>query len=132
MNDAVLHNTFSHDGYYGNPSNSDYGQIVYNAGQPQNCFAGNDRAQRQRPTEPGADPTDLRQDHHRLQHRRAAPQPGAVRHRVRLVPGRGHLPAAHRCGHAPPSPGPADHARPVHRSAGQRLVLGREAGLSGR
>jgi len=42
MNDAVLHNTFRHDGYFGNPSNSDYGQIVYNAGQPQNCFAGND------------------------------------------------------------------------------------------
>jgi hypothetical protein len=41
MNDAVLHNTFSNDGYFGNPSNADFGQIVYNGGQPQNCFAGN-------------------------------------------------------------------------------------------
>jgi hypothetical protein len=39
--DALLHNTFSHNGYFGNPSNSDYGQIVFTKGQPQNCFAGN-------------------------------------------------------------------------------------------
>jgi hypothetical protein len=41
MNDAMLHNTFGNDGYFGNPSNADFGQIVYNPGQPQNCFAGN-------------------------------------------------------------------------------------------
>ncbi len=41
MNDALLHNTFSHNGYFGNPSNSDYGQIVFDPGQPQNCYAGN-------------------------------------------------------------------------------------------
>jgi hypothetical protein len=39
--DALLHNTFVHDGYFGNPSNSDFGQIVFTAGQPQNCFVGN-------------------------------------------------------------------------------------------
>jgi len=39
--DALLHNSFVHDGYFGNPSNSDFGQIVYTAGQPQNCFVGN-------------------------------------------------------------------------------------------
>jgi hypothetical protein len=39
--DALLHNTFSHDGSFGNPSNSDYGQITYSSGQPRNCFAGN-------------------------------------------------------------------------------------------
>jgi hypothetical protein len=39
--DALLHNTFSHDGYFGNPSNGDYGQITISAHQPQNCFAGN-------------------------------------------------------------------------------------------
>ncbi|MGP8059530.1 MAG: hypothetical protein ACLP9C_07840 [Acidimicrobiales bacterium] len=42
INDALLHNTFSNNGYFGNPGNSDFGQIVINAGQPQNCFAGND------------------------------------------------------------------------------------------
>ncbi len=38
---ALLHNTFSHNGFFGNPSNADYGQITLNAHQPQNCFAGN-------------------------------------------------------------------------------------------
>lgn len=41
MNDALLNNTFSHNGYFGNPSNADYGQITFNPNQPQNCFAGN-------------------------------------------------------------------------------------------
>lgn len=40
-NDALLHNTFRHNGFFGNPSNSDYGQITTNAHQPQNCYAGN-------------------------------------------------------------------------------------------
>jgi hypothetical protein len=39
--DALLGNTFVHDGYFGNPSNADFGQIVIEAGQPGNCFAGN-------------------------------------------------------------------------------------------
>ncbi|HVC66772.1 MAG TPA: hypothetical protein VND44_04190 [Acidimicrobiales bacterium] len=41
MNNALLHNTFSHNGYFGNPSNGDYGQITLNAGQPSNCYVGN-------------------------------------------------------------------------------------------
>lgn len=40
--DALLHNTFRHNGYFGNPSNGDFGQITLDPGQPQNCFAGND------------------------------------------------------------------------------------------
>jgi hypothetical protein len=39
--DALLHNTFVHDGYFGNPANSDFGQITISAHEPQNCFAGN-------------------------------------------------------------------------------------------
>jgi hypothetical protein len=39
--DALLNNTFTGNGFFKNPSNSDYGQIVLNAGKPQNCFAGN-------------------------------------------------------------------------------------------
>ncbi|MGH9918945.1 MAG: hypothetical protein ACRD6W_08780 [Nitrososphaerales archaeon] len=39
--DALLNNTFIHDGYFMNPSNSDYGQITFSKGEPQNCFAGN-------------------------------------------------------------------------------------------
>jgi len=39
--DALLHNTFSDNGFFGNQSNADFGQIVIDAGQPRNCFAGN-------------------------------------------------------------------------------------------
>ena len=41
MNNALLHNTFSHNGSFGNPSNGDYGQIILNSGQPSNCYSGN-------------------------------------------------------------------------------------------
>jgi hypothetical protein len=39
--DALLHNTFQHNGYFGNPSNGDYGQITVSDHQSQNCYAGN-------------------------------------------------------------------------------------------
>ncbi len=39
--DALLNNKFIHNGFFGNPTNGDYGQIVMNSGLPQNCFAGN-------------------------------------------------------------------------------------------
>ena len=39
--DALLHNTFRHNGYFGNPSNSDFGQITLFGGEPANCFARN-------------------------------------------------------------------------------------------
>lgn len=38
---ALLHNTFRHNGFFGNPSNSDFGQITLDPGHPQNCYAGN-------------------------------------------------------------------------------------------
>jgi hypothetical protein len=54
MNDALVHNRFHHNGFFGNPSNSDYGQITTNAGQPQNCFARNSAPD-------GSAPPDLQQ-----------------------------------------------------------------------
>jgi hypothetical protein len=39
--DALLNNTFSHNGYFGNPTNSDFGQIVFNPGKPRNCYRSN-------------------------------------------------------------------------------------------
>ncbi len=39
--DALLNNTYVNDGYFGNPSNSDFGQITLFGGEPQNCYAGN-------------------------------------------------------------------------------------------
>ncbi len=41
MNNALLHNTFAHNGSFGNPSNGDYGQITLNGGQPSNCYRDN-------------------------------------------------------------------------------------------
>jgi len=41
MNDALLHNTFSHNGYFGNPTNADFGQITVAGNQPRNCFRDN-------------------------------------------------------------------------------------------
>jgi hypothetical protein len=41
MDDALLHNSFRHNGFFKNPSNSDFGQITVSSGQPQNCFVGN-------------------------------------------------------------------------------------------
>jgi hypothetical protein len=38
---ALLRNTFSHNGYFGNPGNVDFGQITISAHEPRNCFAGN-------------------------------------------------------------------------------------------
>ena len=40
--DALLGNTFRDNGYFGNPSNSDFGQITLFGGEPRNCFRGND------------------------------------------------------------------------------------------
>ena len=34
-------NTFVNNGFFGNPSNADFGQLVLNANKPSNCFVGN-------------------------------------------------------------------------------------------
>ena len=52
--DALIDNTFSHNGYFGNPSNSDYGQITLFGGEPQNCYRGNNAPD-------GSDPANLEQ-----------------------------------------------------------------------
>jgi len=39
--DALLDNTFVHNGFFGNPSNSDFGQITLSANEPSNCFDDN-------------------------------------------------------------------------------------------
>jgi hypothetical protein len=38
---ALVDNTFTHDGYFANQSNSDFGQITLFGGEPQNCYDGN-------------------------------------------------------------------------------------------
>ena len=53
--DALRDNTFSHNGYFGNPSNGDFGQITITAHQPQNCYVGNRAPD-------GFTPSDLQRD----------------------------------------------------------------------
>ena len=38
-NDALKDNVYKHNGFFGNPTNSDFGQIVLNSGQPSNCLS---------------------------------------------------------------------------------------------
>jgi hypothetical protein len=39
--DALKGNTFVNDGFFGNPSNADFGQILLHTGLPSNCYADN-------------------------------------------------------------------------------------------
>ena len=39
--DALLSNTYSGNGGYGNTTNGDFGQITFFGGEPQNCYGGN-------------------------------------------------------------------------------------------
>jgi hypothetical protein len=39
--DALIGNTFSHNGFFSNPTNSDFGNLTLTTGIPQNCFSGN-------------------------------------------------------------------------------------------
>ncbi|MCL2418796.1 MAG: hypothetical protein FWD04_05855 [Conexibacteraceae bacterium] len=38
---ALIGNTFTHDGYYGNPTNGDFAELTLLPGNPINCYAGN-------------------------------------------------------------------------------------------
>jgi hypothetical protein len=40
-NDVLSGNTYVHDGYFANPTNSDFGEITLDSSQPQDCFGGN-------------------------------------------------------------------------------------------
>ncbi|HSZ37152.1 MAG TPA: hypothetical protein VK773_08680 [Acidimicrobiales bacterium] len=44
-NDKLAGNTYTHDGYFGNPTNADFGQIVLHSGLPSNCYAANNGPQ---------------------------------------------------------------------------------------
>lgn len=38
---ALIGNTFSNNGFFGNETNGDYGELTINTNEPQNCFANN-------------------------------------------------------------------------------------------
>jgi hypothetical protein len=51
---ALIHNTYVHNAFFGNPGNADFGQITLSAGVPQNCYARNSAPA-------GSSPADLAQ-----------------------------------------------------------------------
>lgn len=51
---ALLNNQFSSNGFFGNPSNSDFGEITFFPGNPINCYSGNSAPD-------GSSPPDLQQ-----------------------------------------------------------------------
>jgi len=67
--DALLHNKFRHNGYFKNPSNSDFGQITLFGGEVQNCFAGNKEPD-------GSAPRNLEKKQHRCGAKTAAGNTG--------------------------------------------------------
>ncbi len=89
--DAVLSNTFSHNGSFGHPSNGDIAQLNLEAGHPTNCARGN--------KEPGGkpattSPVDFQQTHPRCDGSPAAANPNPTflgeilcNSQVSLVPG---------------------------------------------
>ncbi len=38
---ALIHNTFSNDGFFANPTNADFGELTLGGNEPQNCFRHN-------------------------------------------------------------------------------------------
>ena len=101
--DALLDNTFTHDGYFGNQSNADFGQIVISGGGPQNCFAGNSAPDRKLTGRPRAEPAHVQRGDCSFRHRGGAARGGPVRHGLRSLPGGVSVPAAHGHHHAPGS-----------------------------
>ena len=53
---ALIHNTFRHNGSFGNPSNGDFGELVIAPGLEQNCF-------RENVSPDGSTPSDLQISH---------------------------------------------------------------------
>ena len=77
--DALVNNTYSGNGGYGNPTNGDFGQITLFSGEGQNCFGGNTAPDGFTPSNlEQAQPPSLRDDDHGRQHRRRSVHPGAL------------------------------------------------------
>ena len=121
-NDALKGNTYIHDGFYGNPSNADFGQITPAQRAAGQLLRRQQRAERERAGQPGAAPAHVRRHHHDHQQRQHLARAGRVRHAPGGVPGRVELPAADGRASRADAPGPADDGQPVRRRPVERLV----------
>ncbi len=124
---AVLDNTFGHDGSYGNPTNGDFEQLNFEV-HPDSCFSGNTDTSGSLNAAALAAAAELPvpSDHVGEQRQHSVPQRGAVRlagltGAVRVPAGR-PLPAAHDGGHASAAQGAEVDAQPVPGRAVERVV----------
>ncbi len=126
--DALLNNTFSHNGGYGNPTNGDFEQLNFES-HPSDCFRGNSEHRGQPHAgcgEAAAGQPDVHNEPGCAELQSAVPQRGPVRladqpAAVR-VSARRSLPAPH-CGRdAPAAEGPEDDAESVQGSPGEPVV----------
>ena len=132
--DALLGNTFVNDGFFGNPTNADFGQIVLHAGLPSNCYADNTAPQGSAPAnleqlQPtcGVTTTTTNSDNTLLAQVECDSRPGAV-------PGRGELPGPDRRAPRAVAPGacrPWPTRAPACRRTPGALRAGRPAPRSG-
>ena len=79
-NDALEGNTYFHDGFYGNPSNADFGQIPPAQWLARQLLLRQQRAELQCAGQPRAAPAHVRRHHHDHQQRQHAARGGRVRH----------------------------------------------------
>ena len=124
---ALKGNTFVNDGFYANPTNADFGQIVLHTGLPVQLLRRQHGSPRQRPGQPRAAPAHLRCDDHHHQRRQHVGDRGGVRLPPRPLPRRVELSAPDRRAPAGAAQGAADHGEPVCRAAVEPVVpLGRQ------
>ena len=136
QNDALLSNTFSQNGFFGNPTNGDYGQITLTGGHPQNCFAGNVTASG---TPASGTPSNLEQTQPTCGATTAGANTGGPLFNEVLCAsglagpgfcsGTDNYPRSGTVTLKPAAPQLADNAQPVRGRAEQRLVRVGPAGL---
>jgi hypothetical protein len=71
--DALINNTFAHNGSYGNPSNGDFAQLNLESGHPTDCYSGNTEQGGGNPT---SSPANLQQTHPSCNGSPASSDPG--------------------------------------------------------
>ena len=120
--DALQGNTFVNDGSFGEPVQRGLRADRVARGPAVELLRRQHRASRQRSTEPGAAPANVRRDDNDHEQRQHAAGPGGVRLAAGPVPRRVDVPGPDRRAPGAAAAGAADHAESVCRCARERLV----------
>ena len=138
QSDAMINNTFRHNGFFGNPTNGDYANLTLAHEDPAELLRQQHSPRRKYALRPRGQAARLWTSHDFVQLLPDARDPRrgtAMQHEYRrtrlLLPDRS-LPQSGHGHHASTSVQPADDAEPMRRGTGQRLVQVRQTGLSPR